>query len=80
MKPFPDYYKVLGASPLSTGEEIKKAYRRLAKQHHPDLNKNPSEENLFAEIAEAYKILGDPTLRRAYDYLRSGKGSLSGRF
>lgn len=62
-----DYYEILGISRNSGDEEIKKAYRRLAKQHHPDTNKEQGTEARFIEINEAYEILNDPQKRAAYD-------------
>jgi molecular chaperone DnaJ len=65
-----DYYEVLGVNKDASSEEIKKAYRRLAKQHHPDVNKdgnkNESEEK-FKEASEAYAVLSDEQKRRQYD-------------
>lgn len=63
-----DPYTVLGLSRSASHEEIKKAYRRLARQYHPDVNKNSKvSEAKFKEISEAYDILGDPEKRRRYD-------------
>jgi DnaJ-class molecular chaperone len=63
-----DYYKILGVNRKATEEEIKKAYRKLAKTHHPDKNPNDKEaENKFKEISEAYEILSRPIKRRMYD-------------
>src|SRR5690554_8046726 len=63
-----DYYEVLGVSRDSGDEEIKKAYRRLAREYHPDVNKNdPQAEEKFKEINEAYHVLSDPQKRAAYD-------------
>lgn len=62
-----DYYDVLGVSRDASLEEIKKAYRKLALEWHPDRNKSPEAEARFKEINEAYEILSDPEKRAAYD-------------
>lgn len=63
-----DYYEVLGVSRDSTLEEIKKAYRSLARKYHPDVNNgDPEAEEKFKEISEAYAVLSDPQKRREYD-------------
>ena len=63
-----DYYSILGLRPDSSAEEIKKVYRKLAMQYHPDRNGgNPESENRIKEINEAYQILGDEEKRRRYD-------------
>jgi molecular chaperone DnaJ len=63
-----DYYEVLGVSRTATAEEIKKAYRRLAREYHPDVNQGDAEsEARFKEIAKAYEVLSDPDLRSRYD-------------
>ena len=63
-----DYYNTLGLKSDSTAEEIKKVYRKLAMQYHPDRNGgNPESENRIKEINEAYQILGDEEKRRRYD-------------
>ncbi|MFD0941082.1 DnaJ C-terminal domain-containing protein [Pedobacter boryungensis] len=63
-----DYYKALGVTKSATADEIKKAYRKLARQHHPDLNPNNAEtEKLFQQINEANEVLSDPEKRKKYD-------------
>lgn len=55
-----DYYEVLGLSKGASEDEIKKAYRKLSKKYHPDINKEPDAEEKFKEVSEAYEILSDP--------------------
>jgi len=68
-----DYYKVLGVSESAPAEEIKKTYRKLAFQYHPD--KNPGSEEMMKEINEAYAVLSDQKKRAAYDSYRQRYGS-----
>ena len=69
---FKDYYGVLGISKTATEDEIKRAYRRLARKHHPDLNPgDKAAETRFKDINEANEVLGDPAKRRKYDELGS---------
>jgi molecular chaperone DnaJ len=72
-----DYYKVLGVSDQATEKEITRAYRKLAKQYHPDAN--PGSEDKFKEISAAYDVLGDPERRKEYDEVRR-LGPLAGGF
>ncbi|WP_117238154.1 DnaJ C-terminal domain-containing protein [Thermus sediminis] len=62
-----DYYAILGIPRNATQEEIKRAYKRLARQYHPDVNKSPEAEERFKEINEAYAVLSDPEKRKLYD-------------
>ena len=69
---FKDYYSTLGVAKTATEKEIKQAYRKLARKHHPDVNPNDkSAEAKFKEINEAYEVLGDPPKRKKYDELGS---------
>ena len=66
---FRDYYKVLGVERAASADQIKAAYRRLARKYHPDVSKEPNAEARFKEMQEAYEVLKDPEKRAAYDQL-----------
>src|SRR3954462_735387 len=69
---FKDYYSSLGVAKTATEKEIKQAYRKMARKHHPDVNPgDKSAEARFKEINEAYEVLGDPAKRKKYDELGS---------
>ncbi|WMW22319.1 molecular chaperone DnaJ [Methanolobus mangrovi] len=73
-----DYYEILGLSKDATESEIKKAYRKLAMQYHPDKNKDDDAEEKFKEISEAYAVLSDTEKREQYD--RFGHAGIDGRY
>ncbi len=86
-----DYYSILGLEPFASEEEVRRAYRNLARQYHPDVNPSAEAARRFLEIHEAYEVLTDPDKRRQYDdqyneYLRklalerlnSGQGNSGG--
>jgi curved DNA-binding protein len=62
-----DFYRILGVPSSASQEEIQRAYRRLARENHPDVNRDPAAEDRFKDISEAYSVLSDPQTRRRYD-------------
>jgi curved DNA-binding protein len=73
---FKDYYAIMGLSRDATPEQLKQAYRKLARKYHPDVSKEKNAEARFKEVGEAYEVLRDPQKRAAYDQL--GKGPAPG--
>src|SRR5436190_1278591 len=85
---FKDYYSTLGVAKTASDKEIKQAFRKLARKHHPDVNPgDKAAEAKFKEINEAYEVLGDPDKRKKYDelganwrmYEQAGAGAAAGR-
>ena len=66
---FKDYYKIMGVARDASQDEIKRAYRKLARKYHPDVSKEKDAEARFKELGEAYEVLKDPEKRTAYDQL-----------
>jgi len=74
-----DYYKILGIAPDAEPGEIKRAFRKLARKYHPDINKSAEAESMFKDVNEAYEVLKDPERRAAYDQLgKPGSGAQDG--
>src|SRR3989304_1243306 len=73
-----DYYDVLGVTKDASKGDIKRAYRKLAMQYHPDRNKSPEAEEKFKEISEAYAVLSDNEKRGQYD--RFGMAGIEGKY
>ena len=71
-----DYYQILGVSRDVDKDELKRAYRRMARQYHPDVNKEPGAEEKFKEINRAYEVLSEPETRARYD--RFGEAGVGG--
>jgi curved DNA-binding protein len=72
---YKDYYEILGIERGASQDEVKRAYRKLARKYHPDLNKDADAADRFKQIGEAYEVLGDPEKRAAYDQLGAGYAS-----
>ena len=70
---YKDYYKIMGVARDALADDIKRAYRRLARKYHPDVSKEKDAEERFKEIGEAYEVLRDPEKRAAYDALGTRK-------
>ncbi|MBA6411896.1 DnaJ domain-containing protein [Parahaliea sp. F7430] len=77
---FKDYYKILGVEPSAEKADIKKAYRKLARKYHPDLNPGDDAEAKFKEVAEAWEVLGNDQRRAEFDELRRYGGRPGGGF
>lgn len=69
---YKDYYKILGLERDATQDDVKRAYRKLARKYHPDVSEEPDAEDRFKEVHEAYEVLKDPQKRAAYDRLGAG--------
>ncbi|MEO0855485.1 MAG: DnaJ domain-containing protein, partial [Bacteroidota bacterium] len=75
----PNYYETLGVAERASAADIKKAYRRLAREYHPDRNPdNPEAEERFKEVQQAYDVLGDEEKRKKYDRFRANPHAFGG--
>ena len=70
---FQDYYSVMGVDRDVSQDEIKRAYKKLARKYHPDVSKDPDAETRFKEVGEAYSVLKDPEKRAAYDQIGANR-------
>lgn len=77
---YQDYYKTLGVEKNASQADIQRAYRKLARKYHPDINKSGDSEEKFKQINEAYEVLGDPEKRSKYDRIGSGWNSSAQEF
>src|SRR3989337_2472920 len=71
-----DLYEILGVPHDATNDDVRKAYRRLAREYHPDVNPDPAAEERFKEVSAAYEILSDPQKRQQYDLYGQGRGGV----
>jgi len=77
---FVDYYKVMGLEDTASADEIKRAYRKLARKYHPDVSKEKDSEARFKEVGEAYQVLKDTAKRAEYDELKRYQSQSGGKF